>query len=52
MHHGHSKSDKEGGSGEKLTKAEMNTKLFDDQRKYIISCVFLGPNILCVWHLV
>jgi len=40
------KGDGSGESSKKLTKAEMNTKLFDDQREflfvYCVLCVHLG----------
>ena len=51
MHHGHSK--KAAGKGEKkheLTKAEMNTKLFDAKRKLLLYMIFdmLGCcDLLC-----
>ena len=52
--HGGAKAGKKGDgeSSKKLTKAEMNTKLFDDQRKFYYQ-FFVCSSVFClsyVWH--
>ena len=44
----HSTKKSKGEKKHVLTKAEMNTKLFDDQRKLLLLCFILGRACVCV----